>query len=78
MVATRAGAVPEIVGDAALLVAPGNPEELADGLDRVLGQSDLRQALISAGRARAASFSWERCGQGLAQLYGQVAAERGG
>lgn len=78
VVATRAGAVPEIVGDAALLVAPGNPEELADGLDRVLGQSDLRQALISAGRARAASFSWERCGQGLAQLYGQVAAERGG
>jgi glycosyltransferase involved in cell wall biosynthesis len=78
VVATRTGAVSEIVGDGALLVSPGQPEELADGLDKVLCQADLRQALTSAGRARAAHFSWSACGEGLARLYGEAAAARGG
>jgi len=46
-------------------------------LDRVLDDPDLRRDLVAAGAERAASFSWERCGEGLAQLYHDVAADRG-
>jgi hypothetical protein len=46
---------------------------LVDALDRVLDDPLLREHLVAAGAVRAASFSWERCGAGLAQLYRDVA-----
>ena len=47
-------------------------------LGQVLEDDLRRQELIRRGAARAAFFSWDRCGTGLAQLYGHVEAERGG
>ena len=69
VVATAAGAVPEVVGDAATLVPPGDPEALAGALVAVLGDDGARAALIQRGRRRAAQFTWEACGAGLAGLY---------
>jgi glycosyltransferase involved in cell wall biosynthesis len=47
-------------------------------LDRVLDDPSFRQLLVAAGADRAASFSWERCGEELAQLYRDVAGDRDG
>jgi glycosyltransferase involved in cell wall biosynthesis len=52
-------ALPEIAGDAALLVNPMLADEIAGGLSRLIGSSDLRQSLRSKGIARAAEFSWD-------------------
>jgi glycosyltransferase involved in cell wall biosynthesis len=76
VVATRAGSLPEVLGAGASMVDVGDPDGLAEALDRVLDNASLRARLIRAGAERAASFSWERCGEGLAQLYHDVAAER--
>ncbi len=76
VVATRAGAVPEIVVDGALLVEPGQPDELAGALERVLSDDALRGDLVSKGRCRAARFTWEACGAGLTELYLEAAGER--
>ena len=78
VVATRAGSLPEILADGATLVEAGDPEALAGALDQVLSDDLRRQELIRRGAARAAFFSWDRCGTGLAQLYGRVDAERRG
>ncbi len=78
VVATRAGAVPEVVGDAAVTVDPGDAAGLAGALSRVLDGGPDIEALIARGRARAAAFTWDACAAGLARLYGDVAAERGG
>ncbi len=76
VVATAAGAVPEVVGDAALMVPVGDEEAMAGGLATVLDDPDLAGALAEQGKARAATFSWERCGDGLCELYEAACASR--
>ncbi len=76
VVATRAGSLPEILGDGALLVEPRDDDALAGALDRCLGDDSLRQQLAVAGVARSAAFSWERCAEELEVLY-RDAAGRG-
>jgi glycosyltransferase involved in cell wall biosynthesis len=60
VVTSRISSLPEVVGEAAVLVDPYSVEDIADGLARVLGDEALRAALIEKGRQRVAQFSWER------------------
>jgi glycosyltransferase involved in cell wall biosynthesis len=76
VVASAAGAVPEIVGDGAALVVPGDVDALAGALDSVLDDSAVRAALVERGRCRAAQFTWGACGAGLAELYDDAAGAR--
>lgn len=76
VVATAAGAVPEVVGDGAWLVASGDGDALAARLVESLDGGEAVDALVARGRARAADFSWERCADGLAGLYRDAAAAR--
>jgi glycosyltransferase involved in cell wall biosynthesis len=78
VVATRAGSVPEVVGDGALLVDPGDTDELAAALARCLADDAARRDLVAAGSAWAARFSWESCGAGLEQLYRDAVGQRRG
>ncbi len=63
LVATRTGGIPEVVGDAALLVEPGRPDQLADAIRRAL--SDPPQG----GRERARLFTQERMLDRLEEFY---------
>jgi glycosyltransferase involved in cell wall biosynthesis len=80
VVATRAGALPEVLGDAADLVPVGDPEALAGALGRLLDSGELRADAAARGAVRAAAFTWDRCAEGLAGLYraaaGSVGARR--
>ncbi len=76
VVATAAGAVPEIVGEAAVLVPPRDTDALAGALASVLDDAELRRALVEKGRCRAARFTWQACGAGLAELYRDAAGAR--
>lgn len=55
--------LPEVAGDAALLVDPTSTRALADGLSRLLHDTALCDTLRERGRARASGFTWERCAQ---------------
>ena len=61
VVATRAGALPEVTGDAAILVDDRSPAALAGGIERALAD---RERLVAAGLARAAGFTWRSSGPG--------------
>jgi glycosyltransferase involved in cell wall biosynthesis len=78
LVATTAGALPEVVGpngDAALLVPPGDPEALASGLATLLGDAALRRRLGERGRARALSrFTWDAAARATVELYREAIA----
>ena len=76
VVATTAGAVPEVVGDAALLVDPDDRDGLAAALIRVLGDDATRADLSARGRARVARFTWERAASELRELYERRAGTR--
>jgi glycosyltransferase involved in cell wall biosynthesis len=58
VVTSRASSLPEVVGDAAVLVNPTDAEDLAEALGRVLSDRDLRRSLIEKGSERAGEFSW--------------------
>ena len=51
--------LPEVAGDAAVLVDPRDPDAIADGLRQLFEDPDLRAMLSAAGLARAAKFTWE-------------------
>ena len=78
VVATRAGSLPEVLGDGALLVEPRDTDGLAGALERCLADASMRRALVAAGSAWVAHFSWESCGAGLEQLYRDAVVERHG
>jgi glycosyltransferase involved in cell wall biosynthesis len=70
LVASRAGALPEVVGDAAVLVAPGDPEELAAALGGLLDDGARRAGLAEAGLARVRErFAWPAVAAATVALY---------
>ena len=70
---SNVSSLPEVVDDAALLVDPYDPESIADGMRQILSDTSLRARLVSRGRARAASFSWEESVKRVLAIYRQVA-----
>jgi glycosyltransferase involved in cell wall biosynthesis len=69
VVTTTGGSLPEVAGDAALLVEPGDPDALAAALAKLAGDPAARQAAAARGRARAAGFTWERCAAETVAAY---------
>lgn len=72
VVASHAGALPETLGDAAVLVDPRSVPELRDALAAVLTDGALRVRLVERGRARAGEFPPERAGASLAEVVDEV------
>jgi glycosyltransferase involved in cell wall biosynthesis len=74
VVAARSSSVPEVVGDAAVLVdEPTRPEAWVGALSEVLGSPERRAALADAGRRRAAGFTWERAALTMLEVYREAA-----
>lgn len=75
VIASRAGAIPEVVGDAAVLVdEPRDPGAWAFALASVIDDPVRREQLAAAGRERAASFSWEAAARRMLEIYADVAS----
>lgn len=70
--------LPEVAGDAALLVDPHDREAIREGLIRLLSDEDLRRRLADAGPRQAARFSWRQCAMATAQVYRSVVGQAGG
>jgi glycosyltransferase involved in cell wall biosynthesis len=75
VVASTAGSIPEVAGDAAILVAPDDVDTLASSLVDVLGDDDLCRRLEQAGRRQAERFTWADTARAMADLYSSLAME---
>ena len=62
VITSNVTSMPEVAGDAALLVDPFNEAAIADAMTKMLDEN-LRQELIAKGRQRAMDFSWDRCAE---------------
>ena len=74
VVVGNTSAMPEVVGDAGLLVDPADTGAMSDAILRLLTQDPLRKELIARGLARAAQFSWERTARQVLTVLDEVAA----
>jgi len=67
--AANTTSIPEVVGDAALLFDPRQPDSIATACFQLLTDDDLRQTLIARGRERATHFSWERAADETLRVF---------
>jgi glycosyltransferase involved in cell wall biosynthesis len=73
VVTSNVSSLPEVAGDAAVLVDPYIPQAIADGIYQVLTDETLRRSLRQKGLARAAQFSWEQSVRRVRAIYGEAA-----
>ena len=74
VVCSNVSALPEVVGDAAVVVNPENVFDIARGMKEVLLDESLRSRLIARGIEHAREFSWERTAQQVLQAYEEIAS----
>ena len=74
VVASRSSSLPEVVGEAGVLVSPSDPHELSVALSELLASDERRARLCEAGLARARAFSWRRMAVETVQVYREVLA----
>ena len=74
VVTSSTSCLPEIAGEGALVVDPRSPSDVAAGLERMLGDAELRARIGRAGRQRATQlFRWEECARRSLAFFEQVA-----
>ncbi len=78
VVASSRGSVPEVVGDAGILVDPGDREALSEAIASVLTDGELRSRLVRKGVERAQGFSWKTSAERTLDIYREVWKEAGG
>jgi len=72
VLASDTSSIPEVVGDAGLLVDPLQPGQIAAGLELLVRDGAMASELSREGRARAASFTWEKAASSILELYSEV------
>ena len=72
VIASNVSSLPEVVGNAALMIDPYEPAAIADAMRRVLTDPELRADLRTRGLQRAREFSWERSIARVREIYSEV------
>ena len=77
VIATTGGALPEVVGDAGILVPPRNADALAAAIKQLLADKQAQQRMSEAGRKRVREkFSWEQAARKTLEVYQEVLSTR--
>jgi glycosyltransferase involved in cell wall biosynthesis len=74
VVTSNVSSLPEVAGDAAVLIDPYDPASIAGGIEQVLTNETLRHDLRQKGLARARQFSWEQSVRRVREIYEEVSA----
>ena len=76
VVTSNTTSLPEVAGDAALLVDPTSVEQIAEGMERILGDTSLRQTFREKGLAKAVQFTWTATNAEVHKLLHETANGR--
>lgn len=75
VVTSNNSSIPEVVGDAGVLVDPQDPSSIAEGLFRLMSQESLRESLAKRGIERASSLSWDTTAEQTWKILQREAAK---
>jgi glycosyltransferase involved in cell wall biosynthesis len=76
VVCSNVNSLPEVVGDAAVIVNPENVFDIARGMREILLDEDLRRCLIARGFEQVHKFSWEQTAKQVLQAYEEIVSYR--
>ncbi len=77
VVTSNRGSLPEVVGDAGILIDPDDPESLTAAMTRILSDSSLRATCAHRGLNRARQFTWTQTARAVRRTYQDALMERG-
>jgi glycosyltransferase involved in cell wall biosynthesis len=69
VITTNVASLPEVAGDAALLVSPDDETQLVEAMRRALGDKSLRQEMVAKGLAQSAEYTWARTAHQTLETY---------
>ncbi len=69
VITSNISSMPEVAGDAGLLVNPHEADEIADAMQQIANDESVRKKLSSDGAARAKQFSWDKCADSMLDIY---------
>jgi len=72
VITSNTSSMPEIAGDAAILIDPYKPDEITNAIERLLTDSELYTKLKAAGPERAKNFSWKKMAEHTLLLYKEI------
>ncbi len=72
VISSNISSLPEVLGQAALLVNPFRVEDISESLELILSDNNLRTNLIAAGKKQAALFTWEKAAQHYLELFKEL------
>ena len=75
VVTSNVSAMPEVVGDAGVLVDPTNARHIADAVLKIQSDASFRRQLVEKSLARAKTFTWEKTAKEISKVYEQVTEE---
>ncbi|MCB0310755.1 MAG: glycosyltransferase family 4 protein, partial [Bdellovibrionales bacterium] len=76
VIAGNVTALPEVVGDAGILIDPENPSELAQAMHLLISRPDVRELLAKKGLDRAKIFTWEKTAQRTIEVWEQICQKK--
>jgi glycosyltransferase involved in cell wall biosynthesis len=76
VIASNTTSVPEVVGDAGIMIDPTDSDQLCQAMLDVLSDASLRERLKREGLKRAKEFSWEKCAAQVVEVYKKAISSR--
>lgn len=68
VITSNVSSMPEVAGESAVLVNPKNPQEIAEGVYKLISDQSFRDDIIEKGRENVKRFSWEKCAKEIAEV----------
>ena len=72
VITSNTSSMPEVSGDAALLIDPYNPKEITDAMIKLSTDHELRKQLVAKGVLQAAKFSWKSMAENVLDIYREI------
>ncbi len=72
VITSNCSSLPEVVGDAGILIDPHDAEYLANAIQRVYEDADIHRQMSEKGIKQAQKFSWEKCAKETLKVYQQL------
>lgn len=69
VITSKTSSMPEVTGDSAILIDPGNPTEITQAIEKILTNKSLEQEMIKKGLIQAEKFSWEKTAQSFLEVF---------
>jgi len=72
VITSNTSSLPEVVGDAGIMINPCDYDKLAEAIDNIISDTDLKIQFSKMGQVRAAQFSWNKCAEETLKIYNDL------